>query len=384
MKTPGIHIAGIGVYLPEIMKAEDAVEAGLYSQEDYEWFGWTGAAVAGDISAPDMAVHAARQAIGRSGRPDDIDLHIHAHSWPQGPLGWSPHAYVLKHATNRDVPSFLTWQACAGLVGGVELAASYLLASPDRSGALLTGADNSGRPDFNRWEFGLQNGVIGDAASAVVLSRRGGFARLLSVNSGSTSELEQLYRGNEPIYSPTSAGGQRVDFRERLGAFEDDLDDTVAQVVSRQGELRAELALRSMAEAGIGPEDVTRVAHVFTGLESYLKTILDPMGVSADKGLLEYGRRFGHLTVNDQIVALHHLVESGTVGPGDHVLVVAHGGGTAITCAVVRIDERPAWAQNPRTVDTPSARPAATTPTAPGVARSVRLRPDQLDEDGGR
>ncbi|UGY91629.1 ketoacyl-ACP synthase III family protein [Streptomyces gobiensis] len=383
MKTPGIHIDGLGVYLPEIMSAEEAVDRGLYSQDDYEWFGWTGAAVAGDISAPDMAVHAAREAIRRSDRPDDIDLHVHAHSWPQGPLGWSPHAYVLKHATNRDVPSFLIWQACSGLVGGVELAASYLLASPERSGALLTGGDNSGRPDFNRWEFGLQNGVIGDGASAVVLSKRGGFARLMSINSGSTAELEQLYRGNEPIYSPTNAGGQRVDFRERLGAFEDDLDDTVAQVVSRQGELRAELALRSMAEAGIGPDDVTRVAHVFTGLESYLKTILDPMGVSADKGLLEYGRQFGHLTVNDQIIGLHHLVETGAVGPGDHVLVVAHGGGTSITCAVVRIDECPDWAQNPASDSSDVPAPAAVSAAVSGV-RTVRLQSTRNEKDGAR
>lgn len=50
------------------------------------------------------------------------------------------------------------------------------------------------------------------------------------------------------------------------------------------------------------------------------------------------------MTVNDQIVGLTHLVETGQVGPGDHVLIVAHGGGVSITCAVVRIDERPSWA----------------------------------------
>lgn len=359
MKTPGIHIAGLGTYLPEIMSAEKAVEQGLYSEEDHEWFGWTGAAVAGDISAPDMAVHAAREAMERAGQDGaDLSLHIHAHSWPQGPLGWSPHQYVLHHVTQRDVPSFLIWQACSGLIGGMEMAASYLMAEPERSGALLTGADNSGRPDFNRWEFGLQNGVIGDGGSAVVLSKQGGFARLLSINSGSTPELEQLYRGKEPIYSPESAGGERVDFRERLSSFGDDLGNTVAEVVSRQGELRAELALRSMAEAGITPEQVTRVAHVFTGLESYLKVILDPMGVSSDKGLLEYGRQFGHLTVNDQIIGLEHLVATGEVGPGDHVLIVAHGGGTSISCGVVAIDARPDWASGPGAVTSAAQTPS--------------------------
>lgn len=383
MKTPGIHIAGLGTYLPDVMSAEEAVEQGLYSQEDYEWFGWTGAAVAGNVSAPDMAVHAAREAIERGGRgATELDLHVHAHSWPQGPLGWSPHQYVLRHVTDRDVPSFLIWQACSGLIGGIEMAASYLMATPERTGALLTGADNSGRPDFNRWEFGLQNGVIGDGASAVLLSKRSGFARLLSINSGSTAELEELYRGKEPIYSPTSAGGERVDFRERLGAFGDDLGDTVAEVVSRQGELRTELALRSMAEAGIGPDDVTRVSHVFTGLESYLKVILDPMGVSSDKGLLEFGRQFGHLTVNDQVIGLDHLVTTRQVGPGDYVLIVAHGGGTSITCAVVQIDEYPAWSSS----SVESSAPRRTTPEKPSTktVQTIRLSAGHTHKDGAR
>lgn len=383
MKTPGIYVAGLGSYLPETTPAEEAVEQGLYDPDDYDWYGWTGAAVAGEMSAPDMAIRAAHQAVSRSRLSSwDIDLHMHAHIWPQGPQGWSPQHYILRNVTDRDAPSFMVWQACAGMLSATELAASHLIADPDRGSALVTGADNVGTPDFNRWAFGLQNGVIGDAASAVLLSRREGFARLVSVNSGSTADLEQLYRGNEPIFPPSSGDGRQVDFQERLKAFGADLATTVDGVVSRQGELRAEIALRTLAEAGIGPEEVTRVAHVFTGQESYLKTILDPMGVSSDKGLLEYGRQFGHTTVNDQFIGLDHLVTTGQVGPGDHVLMVAHGGGTAIACAVVRIEQRPSWAA-------PGPGPTASTDaTATGVPRlrmaNGSIRSASNDQNGGR
>lgn len=54
--------------------------------------------------------------------------------------------------------------------------------------------------------------------------------------------------------------------------------------------------------------------------------ILDPMGLRADQGLLEFGRGLGHMTV----------------GTGDHVLIIAHGGGLSITCAIVRIEHLPA------------------------------------------
>jgi 3-oxoacyl-[acyl-carrier-protein] synthase-3 len=102
--------------------------------------------------------------------------------------------------------------------------------------------------------------------------------------------------------------------------------------------------MRTIAEADIDVSDITRVAHVFSGQESYLKVILDPIGLRPEQGLLEFGRGLGHLTVNDQVVGLDHLVTTGQVGPGDHVLIVAHGGGVSITCAVVRIDSTPEWA----------------------------------------
>jgi 3-oxoacyl-[acyl-carrier-protein] synthase-3 len=175
-----------------------------------------------------------------------------------------------------------------------------------------------------------------------VLSKQKGFARLLSVITGSTAEVEAQYRGAEPLFPPSLTVGRGMDFKERLAAA-GGLEETVAEVVRRQGELRTEIALRVMAEADIDSQDVARVVHVFTGQESYLKVILDPMGLNPRQGLLEYGRRLGHMTVNDQIVGLTHLVESGQVGPGEHVLIVAHGGGVSITCAVVRIEELPEW-----------------------------------------
>ncbi|WP_051799989.1 ketoacyl-ACP synthase III family protein [Catenuloplanes japonicus] len=347
MKTHGIRIAGLGVYLPPVFDAQRAVELGLYDQNEYEWYGWTSAAVAGDTPAPDMAVHAARQAMDRAGiDPADLALHLHASGHPQGPEGWSPQHYVLRHVTDRDIPSFGTFQACAGLIGSLELAASYLNAVPERGAALITGADNVGTPSMNRWAFGIQNGVLGDGGSAVVLSRHSGFASLLSINSGSTAEVEEQYRGAEPLFPPSVTVGRRMDFKERFASV-GGVEQTVVNVVRRQGELRTELALRSMAEADVTPADIIRVAHVFTGQETYLKVIIDPMGLSTDRGLLDFGRQLGHLTVNDQVMGLNHLVETKQVGPGDHVLIVAHGGGTAISCAVVRIDSAPDWDVTP-------------------------------------
>lgn len=345
MKTPEVYIDGLGTYLPESMDAREAVTAGLYDPEDYKWYGWTGAAVADGLPAPDMAVHAASEAMERSRHsPSELAIHFHTSFFDQGPEGWSSQHYILRHITDRDIPSFYVWQACNALVGSMELAASYLLAAPRNHAALLTGADNAGTPGYNRWNFGIQNGVLGDAASALVLSRQGGFARLLSITSASTSEVEQQYRGDEPLFPPSLTVGRRMDLKRRFSTF-GGMEETVTQVVQRQGELRTHLALKAVAEADLDISDITRVTHVFTGQESYLKVILDPLGLEPERGLLQFGKNLGHCTVNDQIVGLEHLIASREIVPGDHVLMIAHGGGVSLSCAVLRYEEVPHWAR---------------------------------------
>ncbi|MFE7750953.1 ketoacyl-ACP synthase III family protein [Streptomyces sp. NPDC057428] len=345
MKTPDLYIAGLGVYVPDILDAGKAVESGLYDADDHEHQGWTGAAVAGDMPAPDMAVRAARQASERAGlHPHDLALHIHACLHKQGPGAWSAQHYILRHLTDRDIPAYQVSQGCNGLLGSIELAACYLQAVPERKAALVTGSDNLGSPHFNRWAS-LENGLLADAGSAVLLTKQPGFARLLSISSGSTAEVEEQFREEE--FPPANVGATAPATTHAGVRPEADriLDESVAEAVGRQGELRTELALRSIAEADLDVDDITRVAHIFTGRKSYLKGILDPLGLSPEQGLFDFGRRVGHMTVNDQIVGLNHLVETGQVGPGDHVLMVAHGAGVSISCAVVRIDHVPAWAK---------------------------------------
>ncbi|MFF4244888.1 ketoacyl-ACP synthase III family protein [Streptomyces sp. NPDC001822] len=341
MKTPDLYIAGLGVYVPPVMDARKAVELGLYDAEDHEHHGWTGTAVAGDMTAPDMAVQAARQARERAGtHPHDLALHIHACLYRQGPGAWSAQHYILRHLTDRDIPAYRIEQGCNGLIGSIELAACYLQAVPERKAALVTGADNVGAPGFNRWAS-LDNGVLGDGASAVVLTKEPGFARVLSVVSGSTAEVEEHFRDEEfpPVTVP---GGGAVD--ENRSAAERVQDEAVSEAVGRQAELRTELALRAMAEADLDVSEITRVAHIFTGRKSHLRSILDPVGLSIDQGLLEFGRKVGHMTVNDQVVGLAHLVETRAVSAGDHVLIMAHGGGVSVTCAVIRVEYIPRWA----------------------------------------
>jgi 3-oxoacyl-[acyl-carrier-protein] synthase III len=349
VRVSDVFIAGLGAYVPGSVSAAEAVELGCYDAEEQERSGWTGAAVAGDLSAPEMAVRAGRVALERSGHTaPEIDIVLHANSYHQGPDGWSPAHYVQHHTVGGAVPAIEIRQTCNGMLAALELAVCYVSAVPGRAAALLTGADNFGAPLIDRWRYasGLRSGrssILGDAGTAMVLSRRTGFARLLAVASASIPELEELYRGDDPIFPPACTTGQALNLGERMARYDERRPGALATAMARLGAVRTELARRTLAEAGVAPADVTRATHVFAGHERYLQQVLEPIGVPAGRGLLEFGRDRGHLGVNDHVAGLNHLVETGQVGTGDHVLMVSNGAGAGLTCAVVKVVDEPAW-----------------------------------------
>ncbi len=350
MRIENLYIAGLGSYLPEPFPAEKAVAEGWYDETEWKNSGWTGAAVAGNISAPEMAVVAANQALARSGHARaDISLLLHASVGDQGPDGWSPHHYVLRHTVGGTIPAMEVRQGCNGVLASMELAHGYLTGDPSRVAALVTGADNFGIPRFDRWRYASgantnRGSIIGDAATAVVLSTRDGFARVKAMGSTSLPELEEMNRPEGPLFPPAITFDRPIDVAGRLISFTQRFPEAAAAAKKDLGDARTELGLRTIADAGITPADVTRVTHVFSGGEQYIRSILQPIGIDPARGMLEFGRDLGHLSVNDHLAALTHLVESHQLAQGDHVLMISNGVGVSLAAAVVEITSLPAWA----------------------------------------
>jgi 3-oxoacyl-[acyl-carrier-protein] synthase-3 len=350
MRVENLHIAGLGSYLPEPFPADRAVAMGLYDETEWKNSGWTGAAVAGNISPPEMAVEAARRALARSGHSAaDIALVLHASLHEQGPEMWTPHQYVLRHAVGTQVPALEVRQGCNAALGAMELAHGYLSCSPDRVAALVTAGENFGTSRIDRWRYGSgantnRGSIAGDAATAVVLSTREGFARIRAMNSASLPELEEMNRPGGPLFPPMTTPVGTIDLVSRLADFA--RRDPEAAVAAKKAlhTTRTELGLRTIAEAGLAPSDITRVTHVLSGGEEYIRSVVGPMGIDPARGMLDFGRDLGHITTSDHLAALHHLVESRQVTEGDHVLMVNNGFGVSLSAAVVEITGRPSWA----------------------------------------
>lgn len=345
MRVLDTYISGLGVFLPETMSVDDAVAQGLYPAADAATNQLTGVAIAGDLPAPEMALRAAQDAVKRAGAdPESISLLLYADAWHQGPDGWQPQYYLQRHLVGGDVLAVEVRQGCNGMFSALELAASYLAAQPDRRTALAVAADNFGTPLVNRWRTG-PGFIVGDGASAVLLSKESSFAQLMSVRSVAIPELEELHRIGQPLFPPAATTGLGMNLADRAGEFkkwamtQPDVMDAWLKLYRRM----LEVINPTLEDAGITIRDVTRVSFPNSGRDVVEQRWTAALGLTLAQSTWEFGRTIGHISASDQIIALDHLLSTDELRPGDNYLMVGIGPGITISSAVIRINDRPRW-----------------------------------------
>ncbi|AQZ63725.1 3-oxoacyl-[acyl-carrier-protein] synthase, KASIII [[Actinomadura] parvosata subsp. kistnae] len=346
MRYADTYISGVGTFVPRtIVSVEKAVAKGWYPAEDAELHNLAGAAVAGETPAPEMALHAARAALKRAGRaPGDLDLLLYASTWHQGPDGWPPHSYLQRHLVGGNVLATEIRQGCNGMFIALELAAGHLSSAPGKQAALLVAADNYGTPLMDRWRMG-PGYVGGDAAAALVLTRDQGFARLLSVRTTTVAEAEELHRGSEPLFPPGVTVGRRMSFTARNEQFRRDVmpsGDATAALFHIQRAL-VEVVEGLLDESGITAADLTRVAFMNYSEEIVEQRCMALLDLPMSRSTWDYGRTIGHCGASDQVLSLDHLLATGQLRPGDHLLMLGTGPGVTVSGAVITITDTPQW-----------------------------------------
>ncbi|MCM2391781.1 ketoacyl-ACP synthase III family protein [Streptomyces albipurpureus] len=340
MRWEGVFVAGTGVWLGEPELARTAVESGVYNPEQHAADDIISVSVADESMAPpDMAVHAATTALKRSGLDaSDVELLIHSSIWFQGVEMWPAASYVAGHALGTGVTAFGLEQECNGGLGALEVAARQVAARPGAGAAMVTTADRFGAPLVQRWssEPGF---VYGDAGTALLLSARGGFARLLSTASGSDNSLEAVVRG--PALKPLPSGGP-LDLLGRVGHYVR-TRGSVREATEKVAAVVNTVVDTALADAGIGRADVARVVTLASGRARLEWQLPQLLGLPVELSTWEFARRAGHLGAGDQIAGFNDLVERGELGGGDRVLFVGGGSGFSCTCAVVEIVDAPQW-----------------------------------------
>ncbi|WP_329015116.1 ketoacyl-ACP synthase III family protein [Streptomyces sp. NBC_00690] len=340
MRWESVYVAGTGAWLPEPFPARAAVEAGEYDPEQFEADGLLTVRIAGDdIAPPDMAVQAATTALKRSQiDAETVRLLLHNYVWFQGQTMWPVASYVADHAVHRGVPAFEVKQECNAAISSLELAARHLSTEPEEAAAVLTTADRFAEPLIHRWsaEAGL---VYGDGGTALVLSNRSGFARVLSTATRADNRMEALARGAGlsplPTDEPYDHAARFAHYLRAQGNIREASERLIAMVMGAVDD--------ALTDADTRREDLAW-AVIPTGGRSKMQWQAEQLlGVPAERTTWEFGRRTGHLGAGDQFAALNDLAERGELNPGDRVLMLSAGPGTA-SCAVLEITSQPAWA----------------------------------------
>ncbi|RMI36404.1 ketoacyl-ACP synthase III family protein [Streptomyces triticirhizae] len=340
MRGDDVYVRGLGAHLPEPVTVEQAVAEGHLDPEDIADGELTGVRVAGDTPAPELALRAARQLFERTGiDPTVAGLLVYSSVWHQGPDGWGPQSYVQRHL-GGDALAIELRHGCTGVFSALKLAAGYLRGNEDVSDALLLGGENFGTPLIDRWRATGGGMLVGDGASALLLGKEPGFARLLWVDCIAVPELEGMHRAGEPLFPPGATTGRELNFSARNLRF-----------LQEQGELMRPLLMKAHQDlydrwtsaTGLGVEDVTYLSYMNTSRTTIEKRLLPLLGLPAERTTWEIGRDIGHLGVSDQLVALDQLLLDGRLKPGDHYLMYGLGPGMTVAGAMFEITEVPSW-----------------------------------------
>ncbi len=341
MRVEGIYVRGTGLRLPATLRVEDAVASGecdprLVARTEVE-----SVAVSPDESAAEMAVAAARMALERADSgPADVDLILHADTYHQGQDLWPVASYIQRETLRNQCSALEIRQMSNGGMAALDLACAYLNAGP-RSDALLTTADRFCPPGINRWSTDPGT-PYADGATALVLSRRGGFARLLSISVLADSELEEMHRGDDAfgaapfsVRMPVDFGAAKDVFVKRYG---------ISFAINRTNSGQRAVVKQALADAGLDFADAEWVVLPHFGFRRLDAIYLQQYGIDPERTAWSWSRTVGHLGAGDQFAGLGHLVDSGRAKPGDRCLLIGVGAGYTWGAAVVEILERPAWA----------------------------------------
>ena len=134
MKITNVYLSGLGVFQPPVTDAGEAARRGHYDRASYLENRLTGAGVAGDVSPPEMAVHAARQALPRAAvDPAGIGLVLHASILLQGPEMWLPGLYVQREIVGTRSPRSRSGWAATACSAALEIAAGHLAGAAARA-----------------------------------------------------------------------------------------------------------------------------------------------------------------------------------------------------------------------------------------------------------
>jgi 3-oxoacyl-[acyl-carrier-protein] synthase-3 len=336
MPSTPLYVAGLAAWLPdERMTVPDAVAAGLYDADEAAGDGYLSASTEKSAFPPQMALAAARDSLADAGISGSqlgllayASIHRHGH-----PRIWPPASYLQSELDGPQSLPLSLQQGCNSMFIALQLARQGF-ASGNDAPALIVAADRFEASGFERWsaDYGL---VYGDAAMAITLSPRAGFARLLHLGVVSVPALEQMHRHETPVPETALSHVTEYDVRATKKSFlqRHSREAFMQPLLAGLQRLRADLLVahdlrREPADWFVPPFVGDRIR-----VPVYEKTFAELASANA----WAIGREIGHTGAGDAFLALWRLRSAGQLRAGQRVLLVSAGAGFSCAVALLQI-----------------------------------------------
>lgn len=327
--TP-IYIASAAVELPPALPVADAIRDGLYTQESADVAGYNAVTIAKESSTLfDLATAAALSATARATVPtDEISTVFFVSIFPytRPPLYNMPAAIAEVVRAPCAFAAEISGASCAAGVDALVLAGQRLLLTNDRA-ALVVAGDIWRQPHIDR--FNCNDGfVFADGAAAVVLSRDGGYARLLSSATLTDPTLSGLHADVPSTRTP-------VDISARARAF------LSTRMGTEEVHARLGAGLKSTIDAALSLAEVRLADVAYTVLpavgRTFLQRYLDEFDIPISRTTWDHYVNTSHIGPGDQFSSLAYLMENNLCSSGDVILLIGEGVGFQFSVAVLEV-----------------------------------------------
>jgi 3-oxoacyl-[acyl-carrier-protein] synthase-3 len=327
-----VSVTGVGRYLPERILTNAELEQMVETSDEWiiERTGIHERRIAAPFeSSSTMGAEAARRALASADiEADTIDLIVVGTSTPDGMFPAA--AARVQHAIGATrAAAFAVNAACAGFLAALATGSQFIAAGSARR-ALVIGAETMSR--IVDWRDRGTCVLFGDGAGALVLERAeagrpGGFEATVLRTDGGLAEL--LFAGGPaaPVVE-----GPALEARIVM-----DGRNVFRQAVTAMSQTAAE----AIAQAGLTIDDIALcVPHQANA--RIIDAIGRNLGLPSERVFVDIDH-YGNTSSASIPIALSEAVELGALHPGDHVLLVAFGGGLSwgavvIEWAGVRVD----------------------------------------------
>jgi 3-oxoacyl-[acyl-carrier-protein] synthase III len=285
-------------------------------------------------SPAEMAIQVGRAALAAAGSASsDIGWVIHCGLSYQGSPGWPVHHHIQDGIVGRHGTAFELRQYCTGALTSWVIA--DLMTASSGCAAICTGADNWSWCDrfANPRSIGCE--PFSDAAHAVVISPRGGFAQILGMGTASCPDQSGPLRTREAYWEHASMDDLRATYSRVIRSRTSDVNrDSLQMMVSA--------VTTALTVAQVSPERVTHyIPHSSASGEPY-RSLAKFVGLPWEESLHQNNLDHGFLGVSNEPAGLIQLAESGELDEDSIVLLLGAEYALGATAVLLRIIRPPA------------------------------------------